>query len=173
MDHQIFCSASPRWVLLQSLRPVKLQAGRGRCFRGAIRRFRKSPSTCSEVRPLSASDLILPSTESKSGGRDGLALQDPRSEAGPSVGMTRRSLASVVAMTHSLRHSSHFPPLSPGCTATAGRSSFGNSMPPLRLCSSRTSPTVRSGGRGGRRAAPPRTSRSGARRWPSGGWSAV
>ena len=25
---------SPRWVLLQSLRPVKLQAGRGRCFRG-------------------------------------------------------------------------------------------------------------------------------------------
>ena len=25
---------SPRWVLLQSLRPVKLQAGRGRCFKG-------------------------------------------------------------------------------------------------------------------------------------------
>src|SRR6185503_16014545 len=105
---------SPRWVLLQSLRPVKFQAGRGLYFRGAIRRFKKSPSTCSEVRPLSASDLILPSTESKSGGRDGLALQDPRSEAGPSVGMARRSLASVVAMTHSLRHSSHFPPWSPG-----------------------------------------------------------
>src|SRR6185436_1708545 len=77
---------SPRWVLLQSLRPVKLQAGRGRCFRGAIRRFRKSPSTCHEVRPLSASDLILPSTESNSGCRDGLALQDARSVAGPSVG---------------------------------------------------------------------------------------
>ena len=68
--------SSPRWVLLQSWGPVKLQAGRGCCFRGAIRRFRKSPSTCSEVRPPSASALILLSTESNSDGRDGLALQD-------------------------------------------------------------------------------------------------
>src|SRR6185312_11812145 len=105
---------SPRWVLLQSLGPVKLQVERGRCFRGAIQRFRKSPSTCSEVRPLSASTLILLSTESKSDGRDSLALQDRRSEAAPPVGMTRRSLASVVAITHSLRQSSHFPPTSPG-----------------------------------------------------------
>src|SRR6185312_2579077 len=105
---------SPRWVLLQSLRPVKLQAGRGRCFRGAIRRFTKSPSTCHEVRPLSASDLILSSTESNSGCRDGLALQDARLVAGPSVGKARRSLASVVAITQSLRHSSHYPPVRPG-----------------------------------------------------------
>ena len=80
---------------------------------GAIRRFRKSSSTCSEVRPPSASALILLSTESNSDGRDGLALQDWRSEAGPPVGMTRCSLASVVAITHSLRQSSHFPPLIP------------------------------------------------------------
>ena len=66
--------SSPRWVLLQSWGPVKLQAGRGRCFRGAIRRFRKSPSTCSKVRPFSASTLILLSKGSN--GRDGLALQD-------------------------------------------------------------------------------------------------
>ena len=96
------------------LGPGEAPARRVRCFRGAIRHFRKSPSTCSEVRPLSASVLILLSTGSNSDGKDGLALQDWRSEAGPSVGMTRRSLASVVVITHSLRQSSHFPPVSPG-----------------------------------------------------------
>jgi len=68
---------------------------------GAIRRFRKSPSTCSEVRPPSASSLILPSTGLNSGDRDGLDLQLLRSEVGLSVGRVRRSLASVLAITHS------------------------------------------------------------------------
>ena len=34
--------------------------------------------------------------------------------AKPSLPPARRSLALVVAITHSLRHSSHFPPTSPG-----------------------------------------------------------
>jgi hypothetical protein len=82
---------------------VNQQHRRALCYSGAIRRFRKSPTTCIDVRPPAAKLLILSSTSWNSGGRDGLALHCFRSSLGPSLGRARRSLASALAITQSLR----------------------------------------------------------------------
>jgi hypothetical protein len=77
------------------------------CCRGAMRRLRKSPSTIMDVRPPFARFLTRFRTGSSSAGSDGLAFQVLRSLRGPSVGSSRRSLASVLAMTQPSRQSSH------------------------------------------------------------------
>jgi hypothetical protein len=72
-----------------------------------MRRLRKSPSTIIDVRPPLARTLTRSSTGSSSARRDGLAFQLLRSTRGPLVGSLRWSLASVVAMTQSVRQPSH------------------------------------------------------------------
>jgi hypothetical protein len=94
---------APRMILLQSFIPVNMQAILDRCCRGAMRRLRKSPSTIMDVRPPLARVLTRSSTGSSSAGRDGLSFQQLRSRRDASVGSSRRSLASVMAMTQSLR----------------------------------------------------------------------
>jgi hypothetical protein len=82
-----------------SFGPVNQQHRRGLLCSGMIRRFRKSLTMCIEVRPPVAKTLILSNTGRNSGLRDGLALQCFRSSAGPSLGRTRRLLASALAIT--------------------------------------------------------------------------
>jgi hypothetical protein len=93
-----------------SLVPVNQQHRRGLPCNGMTRRFRKSPTTCIEVRPPAASSLILSSTGSNSGSRDGLALYCFRSSLGPSFDRAKRSLASALMITQSLRQFSHLAP---------------------------------------------------------------
>jgi hypothetical protein len=64
----------PRWILLMSFRPVNQQHRRDLLCSGMIRRFRKSPTTCMEVRPPVAKVLILSSMGRNSGDSDGLVL---------------------------------------------------------------------------------------------------
>jgi hypothetical protein len=90
-----------------SFEPVNHQHRRALCCSGAIRCFKKSPTTCIDVRPLTAKLLILSSTSWNSGPRDGLALHCFRSSLGPSLGRTRRSLAYALAITQSSRPFSH------------------------------------------------------------------
>jgi hypothetical protein len=90
-----------------SLGPVNQQHRRGLPYNNMTRRFRKSPTTCIEVRPPAASSLMLSSTGSNSGAMDGLALHCFRSSLGLSLGRARRSLASVLTITQSLRKFSH------------------------------------------------------------------
>jgi hypothetical protein len=82
-----------------SFEPVNQQHRHALLRSGAIRRFRKSPATCMEVRPPVAKVLILYSTGRSSGDSDSLVLQCLRSRAGPLLGRTRRSLASALAIT--------------------------------------------------------------------------
>jgi hypothetical protein len=91
----------PRWIRPMSFGPVNQQHKRALLYNDAIQRFRKSPTTCIDVRPPVAKVLILSSTSRNSGARDGLGLQCLRSRAGPLLGSTRRSLASVLAITQS------------------------------------------------------------------------
>jgi hypothetical protein len=97
----------PRWILPMSFGPVNQQHRRGLLCSGAIQRFRRSPTTCIDVRPLVAKTLILSNTGRNSGERDGLVLHYLRSSAGPSLDRMRRSLASVLAITQSLHQFSH------------------------------------------------------------------
>jgi cell shape-determining protein MreC len=101
----------PRWTRLRSLEPVNQQLRRALAYSGAIWRFKKSPTTCIDVRPPVARDSILPNTGSNSGVNGGLALHCFLSSLGPSLGSTRRSLASVLAITHSAHQFSHLTPL--------------------------------------------------------------
>jgi hypothetical protein len=98
------------WILPMSFGPVNQQHRRGLLCSGAIRRFRRSPTTCIEVRLPVAKPLILSNTGRNSGERDGLVLHCLRSSAGPSLGRTRRSVASALAITQSLRQFSHLAP---------------------------------------------------------------
>jgi hypothetical protein len=93
----------PRWILPMSFTPVNQQHRRTLLCSGAIQRFRKSPTTCIDVRPPVAKPLILFSTGRNSSARDGLVLQCLRSRAGPLDGRTRWSLASALVITQSLR----------------------------------------------------------------------
>jgi hypothetical protein len=86
-----------------SFGPVNQQHRRTLLYSGVIRRFRKSPTTCINVRPPVAKVLILSSMGRNSGARDGLVLQCLRLRAGPLLGNTRRSLASALAITQSPR----------------------------------------------------------------------
>jgi hypothetical protein len=81
---------------------------------GAIRRFKKSPTTCIDVRPSVTRDSILPNMGSNSGANSGLALHCFLLSLGPSIGSTRRSLASVLAITYSARQFSYLAPLTKG-----------------------------------------------------------
>jgi hypothetical protein len=101
---------SPRWILPMSLGPVNQQHRRGLPCRGMTQRFRKSPSTCIEVRPPTASSLILSRTGPNSGTRHGFTLHCFRSSLGPLLGRARRSLTAALAITQSLRQFSHLAP---------------------------------------------------------------
>jgi hypothetical protein len=101
---------SPHWILSKSFGPVNQQDRRGLLCSDAIRRFRRSPTTCIDVRPLVAKTLILSNTGRNSGERDGLVLHYLWSSAGPSLSRTRQSLALVLAITQSLRQFSHLAP---------------------------------------------------------------
>jgi hypothetical protein len=57
-----------------SFGPVNQQHRRVLLCSGAIRRLRKSPTTCIDVRPPVAKVLILSSMGRNSGARDGLVL---------------------------------------------------------------------------------------------------
>jgi hypothetical protein len=93
----------PRWILPMSFEPVNQQHRRGLLYSGTIRRFRRSPITCIDVKPPVAKPLILSNTDRNSGERDSLVLHSLRSSAGPSLNRTRRSLASALAITQSPR----------------------------------------------------------------------
>jgi hypothetical protein len=86
-----------------SFGPVNQQHRPGLLCSGMIRRFRRSPTTCIDIRPFVAKALILSNMGRSSGDRDGLVLHYLRSRDGPSDGRTRRSLASALAITQSLR----------------------------------------------------------------------
>jgi hypothetical protein len=77
---------------------------------GAIQRFRRLPTTCIDVRPPVAKPLILSNTGRNSGARDDLVLHRLRSSVDPSLSRTRRSLASALAITQSLRQFSDLTP---------------------------------------------------------------
>jgi hypothetical protein len=98
---------APSTILQQLFTSVNMQAILDRCCREAMRRLRKSPSTIMDVRPPLARVLTRSSTGSSSTGKVGLAFQQLRSLRGPSVGSSRQSLASVMAMTQSSHQSSH------------------------------------------------------------------
>jgi hypothetical protein len=100
----------PRWILPMSFTPVNQQHMRALLCSGAIRRFRKSPTTCIDVRPPVARPLILSSMGRNSGAKDDLVLHCLRSRDGPSDGRTRQSLASALAITQSLRQFSYLAP---------------------------------------------------------------
>jgi hypothetical protein len=89
----------PRWTQPMSFEPVNQQHRRALCCTGVIRRFRKSPTMCIDVRPPAAKLLILSRMSWNSGARDGLALHCFRSSLGPLLGRARRSLASALAIT--------------------------------------------------------------------------
>jgi hypothetical protein len=93
-----------------SLEPVNQQHRRGLPCSGMTRRLRKSPSTCIEVRPPTASSLILSKTGTNSGTKRGFSLRCFRLGLGPSLGRARRSLTSVRAITQSCRQFSHLAP---------------------------------------------------------------
>jgi hypothetical protein len=93
-----------------SFEPVNQQDRHTLYCSGAIRCFRKSPTTCSDVRPPAAKLLILSGTGSNSGVSDGLALHCFRSSFGPSLGSARRSLASTLTTTQSACQFSHLAP---------------------------------------------------------------
>jgi hypothetical protein len=93
-----------------SFGPVNQQYRRDLLYSGTIRCFRRSPTTCIDVRPPVAKTLILSNTDRNSGERDGLVLHCLRSSAGPSLGRMRQSLASVLAIPQSLRQFSHLAP---------------------------------------------------------------
>ena len=63
-----------RWILSMSFTPVNQQHRRALLYSGVIRRFRKSPTTCMEVRALVAKVLILSNTGRSSGDSDRLIL---------------------------------------------------------------------------------------------------
>jgi hypothetical protein len=86
-----------------SFGPVNQQHKRGLLYSGMTRRFRKSPTTCMEVRPPVARVSILSSTGRSSDDSDGWVFQSLRSRVGPLLGRTRRLLASALAITHSAR----------------------------------------------------------------------
>jgi hypothetical protein len=65
---------------------------------------------CIDVRPPVTKPLILSNTGRNSRERDDLDLHCLRSSAGPLLGRTRRSLASVLAITQSLHQFSHLAP---------------------------------------------------------------
>jgi hypothetical protein len=98
---------SPRWILPMSFGPVNQQHRRCLLCSGAIQCFRRSPTMCMDVRPPVAKPLILSNTGRNSGARDDLVLHSLRSSACPSLDMTRRSLASALAITQSLCQFSH------------------------------------------------------------------
>jgi hypothetical protein len=100
----------PRWIQLMSFEPVNQQHRRALCCSGVIRHFKKSLTTCIDVRPPAAKLLILSSTNWNSSARDGLAFHFFRSSLGPSLGRARRSLASVLAITKSPHQFSHLAP---------------------------------------------------------------
>jgi hypothetical protein len=89
---------------------VNQQDRRGLLCSGAIRRFKRSPTRCIDVKPPVAKILILSNTGRNSGERDGLVLHCLRSSAEPLLGRMRWSLASVLAITLSLRQFSHLAP---------------------------------------------------------------
>jgi hypothetical protein len=93
-----------------SFEPVNQQHRRTLLYSDAIWRFRKSPTTCIDVRPPVAKVLILSSTGRNSGTRDSLVLQCLRSRASPLLDRMRRSLASMLAITQSARQFSHLAP---------------------------------------------------------------
>jgi hypothetical protein len=93
----------PRWTRPMSFEPVNQQHRRALCCSGVIRRFRKSLTTCINVRSPAAKLLILSITNWNSGARDGLALHCFNSSLGPSLGRARRSLASALMITQSPR----------------------------------------------------------------------
>jgi hypothetical protein len=94
-----------------SFGPVNQQHRSALLYSGLIRRFRKSPTMCIDVRPPIAKVLILSSTGRNSGAGDGLVHQCLRLRAGPLLGSMRRSLASALAITQSPRQFSHLAPL--------------------------------------------------------------
>jgi hypothetical protein len=100
----------PRWILPMSFGPVNQQHRHGLLYSSAIRCFRRSQTTCIDVRPLVAKPLILFNTGRNSSERDGLVLHCLQSSAGPSLSRMRQSLASVLAITQSLRQFSHLAP---------------------------------------------------------------
>jgi hypothetical protein len=100
----------PHWILPMSFGPVNQQDKRGLLCSGTIRHFRRSPTTCIDVKPPVAKTLILSNTGRNSGERDGLVLHCMRSSVGPSLGRMRRSLASVLAITQSLPQFFHLAP---------------------------------------------------------------
>jgi hypothetical protein len=100
----------PCWILLMSFGPVNQQHKRGLLCSSAIRRFRRSPTTCIDVKPPVAKPLILSNTGRNSSERDSLVLHNLRLSAGPSLGRMRRSLASALAITQPLRQFSHLAP---------------------------------------------------------------
>jgi hypothetical protein len=118
---------SPRWILPMSFGPMNQQHRRGLLCSGAIRRFRRSPTTCIDVRPPIAKPLILSNTGRNSGKRNGLVLHCLWLSAGPSLGRTRRSLASALAITQSLRQFSHLAPQRWGCRRRLDLASSGSS----------------------------------------------
>jgi hypothetical protein len=107
---QVRSVPGPRWILPMSLGPVNQQLRCGLPCSGMTRRFRKSPSTCIEVRPPTASSLILSRTGPNSGMRHGFTLHCFRSRLGPSLKRVRRSLTLALAITQSLRQFSHLAP---------------------------------------------------------------
>jgi hypothetical protein len=72
-----------------SFGPVNQQHRHALLCSGVIRRFRKSPTTCIDVRPSVAKVLILSSTGRNSGTRDDLVFQCLQSRVGPLLGSTR------------------------------------------------------------------------------------
>jgi hypothetical protein len=154
-----------------SFEPVNQQHRRALYCSGAIRCFKKSPTTCIDVRPPAAKLLILSSTSWSSGARDGLVLHYFRSRLGPSLGRARRLLASALAITQSPRQFSQLAPPREGCRRRPNPALSGSSRPRGGPSPSPTSPAQRNGGRWRCRAPPPRTSRTGGRRWPPEGWS--
>jgi hypothetical protein len=61
----------PRWILPMSFAPVNPQHRHGLLYSDAIRRFRRSLTTCIDIKPLVAKPLILSNTGRNSSGRDG------------------------------------------------------------------------------------------------------
>jgi hypothetical protein len=101
----------PRWTRPRSFELVNQHLRRALACSDTIRRCKKSPTTCIDVRPPVARDSILPNMGSNSDANNGLALHCLLSSLGPSLGSMRRSLASVLAITHSARQFSHLAPL--------------------------------------------------------------
>jgi hypothetical protein len=124
---QVRSVLGPRCTRLMSFEPVNQRHRHALCCSDAIRCFRKSPTTCIDVRPPAAKLLILSSTSWNSGARDGSALHCFRTSLGPSLGKARQSLASALAFTQSSRQFSHLAPPREGCSPRLDPTSSGNS----------------------------------------------